>query len=79
MSTGTYSITGIQTGIGPDGARPLRYEFRKFVNPQYNPYAADQLNLFLLSLREIQAMPRTERLSWFQIGGMCPDSLYSLA
>ena len=63
----TYPIIGIKDGIGPDGSRPLRYELRKFVDPDHNKYAREQLNLFLLALERIQAMPREERLSWFQI------------
>ncbi|KAJ3552388.1 hypothetical protein NM688_g4174 [Phlebia brevispora] len=70
MSTGTYPIVGLKGGIGPDGSRPLRYEINKFANPAHNPYARDQLNVFLLALEKIQAMPRTERLSWFQISGI---------
>ncbi|KAJ3555446.1 hypothetical protein NM688_g2572 [Phlebia brevispora] len=66
----TYPIVGIKDGLGPNGARPLRYEINKFVDPKYNPYAQDQLNLFLLALEKIQAMSRSERLSWFQIGGI---------
>ncbi|KAJ3555444.1 hypothetical protein NM688_g2575 [Phlebia brevispora] len=68
--SGTYPIIGIKDGLGPDGARPLRYEINKFVDPKYNPYAEDQLNLFLLALERIQAMSPSERLSWFQIGGI---------
>ncbi|KAJ3523968.1 hypothetical protein NM688_g8640 [Phlebia brevispora] len=68
--SGTYPIVGIQDGIGPDGERPLRYEINKFVDPKHNPYAKDQLNLFLLALEKIQAMSHTERLSWFQIAGI---------
>ncbi|KAJ3555445.1 hypothetical protein NM688_g2574 [Phlebia brevispora] len=66
----TYPIVGIKDGLGPNGARPLRYEINKFVDPKYNPYAKDQLNLFLLALEKIQAMSPSERLSWFQIGGI---------
>lgn len=69
MSTGTYPIVGLQGGVTPNGARPLRYEITKFANPQYNPYAKDQLNLFLLALERIQRMSREERLSWFQLAG----------
>ena len=71
MSTSTYPIVGIKDGIGPDGSRPLRYEISKFVDPAYNPYAKEQLNLYLLALERIQGMSREERLSWFQIGGEC--------
>ncbi|KAJ3538356.1 hypothetical protein NM688_g6533 [Phlebia brevispora] len=68
--TRTYPIVGLKGGIGPDGSRPLRYEINKFANPAHNPYAKDQLNLFLLALERIHAMSPTERLSWFQICGI---------
>ena len=55
--------------MGPDGSRPLRYEFSEFADPEHNPYAKDQLRLFLLALARMHKAPRTEKLSWFQICG----------
>ena len=70
MSQPTYAITGIQDGRGPSGSVPIRYEISKFADPKFNPHAADHLNLFLQALERIQKAPRTELLSWFQIGGV---------
>ena len=66
----TYAITGILDGVGPDGSRPLRYEFNKFIDVNHNPYAKYQLPLFLLALSKMQEATRTEKLSWFQICGV---------
>ncbi|KAJ3555443.1 hypothetical protein NM688_g2573 [Phlebia brevispora] len=68
--SGTYPIVGIKDIATLDHSRPLRHEINKFVDPKHNKYAKDQLNLFLLALEKIQAMSPSERLSWFQIGGI---------
>jgi hypothetical protein len=69
MSSKTYPIVGLQGGRGADGSVPIRYELSQFANPDSNPHALDQLNLFLQALERMQKAPQTERLSWFQISG----------
>ncbi|KAK6532574.1 hypothetical protein TWF281_006758 [Arthrobotrys megalospora] len=67
MASGTYAITGIPTTRAPDGALPLRQEIDAW---SANPANVDQVNLYLQALAAFQAMPPTERLSYFQIAGI---------
>jgi tyrosinase len=56
-------ITGIGDGTNGD-AVPLRLEIRELIA---NP---DLLNVYLLALRRMQSLPKTDTLSWYQIAGI---------
>lgn len=61
--TDYVDITGVKEGI-VGGAVPLRTEIREFV---LNP---DMLNIYILGLQRMQALPKTDKLSWYQISGI---------
>ncbi|PUU78148.1 hypothetical protein B9Z19DRAFT_1108432 [Tuber borchii] len=64
MATNYFNITGVREGInGP--AVPLRQEIRALQST--NP---DMFNIYILGLQRMQSLPKTDRLSWFQIGGI---------
>lgn len=57
------SITGVKEGI-VGNAVPIRTEIREFILNK------DMLNIYLLGLERMQALPKTDRLSWYQIAGI---------
>ncbi|PWW80406.1 Di-copper centre-containing protein [Tuber magnatum] len=64
MATNYFNITGVREGVnGP--AVPLRQEIRALQST--NP---DMFNLYILGLQRMQSLPKTDRLSWFQIAGI---------
>ncbi|KAL0630990.1 hypothetical protein Q9L58_010157 [Maublancomyces gigas] len=56
-------ITGVKEGIA-GGAVPLRTEIREFA------LNADMFNIYILGLQRMQALPKTDKLSWYQIAGI---------
>lgn len=61
--TDYVDITGVTEGRnGP--AVPLRTEINEFIQNK------DMLNIYLLGLQRMQSLPKTDKLSWFQIGGI---------
>ena len=64
MAANYFNITGVREGInGP--AVPLRQEIRALQST--NP---DMFNIYILGLQRMQSLPKTDRLSWFQIAGI---------
>ncbi|KAG0641703.1 tyrosinase precursor [Tuber brumale] len=64
MAANYFNITGVREGInGP--AVPLRQEIRALQST--NP---DMFNLYILGLQRMQSLPKTDKLSWFQIAGI---------
>ena len=65
MSSPTYPIVGIP--VQPSQKKiPIRQEITAWVNNSDNRY---QVSLFLRALAQIQNLPVTEKLGWFQIAG----------
>ncbi|KAK6543666.1 hypothetical protein TWF694_000404 [Orbilia ellipsospora] len=65
--SGPYVITGVQTGVGADGSRPLRQEIDAW---SADPANVDQVNLYLQALSQFQNISPTEKLSYFSIAGV---------
>lgn len=59
-----FSVTGVRDGINGEIV-PIRQEIRTLQSS--NP---DMFNLYLLGMRRMQSLPKTDKLSWFQISGI---------
>ncbi|KAI9720620.1 MAG: hypothetical protein M1812_002800 [Candelaria pacifica] len=64
-SSSTYGIHGVATGRGEGGSLPFRQEV---LDLQLNN--PDQWNLYMLALDRLQSVDQSEKLSWYQIGGI---------
>ena len=60
----TFAITGVQTGLGPDGSPPERLEIRTLRENNA------QWNLYLLGLNKLQSTDQSERTSYYQMAGI---------
>jgi tyrosinase len=56
-----FNITGVREGVNGNIV-PIRQEIRS-LHP-------DMMNIYLLGLQRMQSLPKTDRLSWFQIAGI---------
>ncbi|KZS89007.1 hypothetical protein SISNIDRAFT_489664 [Sistotremastrum niveocremeum HHB9708] len=67
-SLGTYAITGVQTGLGPEAGRtPIRQEIDTWAYDEAN---AIQVDLFIQALIIFQGTEPDEKLSWFRIAAI---------
>ena len=57
-------VTGVQTGAGPSGSAPLRYEVRDLQKDDTT------WTLYILGLDVMQNIPQTDLHSWYQIAGI---------
>ncbi|KAI0422786.1 tyrosinase [Xylaria grammica] len=69
MSYQYYPITGIKEGWGPDGKVPVRRDFDEW-SVSTDPKDKNQVILYLLALKRLQAVDPANRDSYFQIAGI---------
>jgi hypothetical protein len=67
-NSSNYVITGAMGGTGPDGGVPQRLEIRELQKNE------DLWTLYILGLDMMQWTDQTDKLSWYQIAGMCCTS-----
>ncbi|MCJ1461686.1 hypothetical protein MMC07_000284 [Pseudocyphellaria aurata] len=73
-STGYYPITGIHVGLGPGDDVPSRMDIDEWWRSD-DPVHKDQVSLFIAALKVFQAIPDSEKLSYFRIAGIHKEPL----